>query len=229
VYLLPDDSQVPNVIQLTRIAERNTRIRPKIAFFMRLTRKLFAALACCGLSISGCHKGGEIHPDQPYVAKGVIMKSVVFHSAALNRDMPYRVFLPDRVKDGTKLPVVYLLHGGNGSYRDWSNDSTVSSYAAKGLILVMPEGEFSYYMNAAGEPKNRFEDYTFGDLIADVESKFPAANTRDKRAIIGISIGGFAAMDRSNADHATRSALSKVLIPERPHISTPLPDRTNLC
>lgn len=122
------------------------------------------------------------------------MKDVVFRSVALNRDMPYRVFLPELIEVGTKLPVVYLLHGGNGSFRDWSNDSTVSNYAAKGLILVMPEGEFSYYMNAAENPNDRFEDYTFGDVVVDVEKRFPAANTREKRAIIGISMGGFAAI-----------------------------------
>lgn len=107
--------------------------------------------------------------------------------------MPYRVFLPARIEPGAKLPVIYLLHGGNGSFRDWSNDSIVSIYA-NGLILVMPEGEFSYYMNAVEKPADRFEDYTFGDLISDVEARFPAAKTRDKRAVIGISMGGFAAM-----------------------------------
>ena len=168
---------------------------PKIAFSMRLTLKLALILALCsGLSIFGCHRDKPIHPDRPYVADSAVMRDVSFHSAALSRDMSYRVFLPVHVKEGTKLPVVYLLHGGNGSFRDWSNDSTVSDYTAKGLILVMPEGEFSYYMNAAAVPSDRFEDYTFGDLITDVESKFPAAKTRDKRAIIGISMGGFAAI-----------------------------------
>lgn len=122
------------------------------------------------------------------------MQDVIFHSAALGREMPYRVFLPAHIAAGTKLPVVYLLHRGNGGFRDWSNDSTVSGFASKGLILVMPEGEFSYYMNAAEKPADRFEDYTFTDLISDVESRFPAAATRDKRALIGISMGGFAAI-----------------------------------
>lgn len=122
------------------------------------------------------------------------MQDVAFHSAALNREMPYRVFLPAHVDGGAKLPVVYLLHGGNGNFRDWSNDSDVSSYAARGLILVMAEGEFSYYMNAAEKPGDRFEDYAFGDLISDAESRFPAAKTREKRAIIGISMGAFAAI-----------------------------------
>ena len=144
--------------------------------------------------VSGCHRPAPAGADHPYVAAGVTMQDVTFHSAALNRDMPYRVFLPAQVEAGAELPVVYLLHGGNGSFRDWSNDSMVSMYAAKGLILVMPEGEFSYYMNAAEKPANRFEDYIFEDLISDVESRFPVARTREKRAVIGISMGGFAAI-----------------------------------
>jgi putative tributyrin esterase len=146
------------------------------------------------LTIASCHKSQPPHEDHPYVAPGVVMQDVTFHSLALNRDMPYRVFLPSHIVPGVKLPTVYLLHGGNGGFRDWSNDSQVSNYAAKGIILVMPEGAFSYYMNAAEKAQDRYEDYTFTDLMSDVEARFPAANVRDKRAIIGISMGGFAAI-----------------------------------
>jgi S-formylglutathione hydrolase FrmB len=146
------------------------------------------------LPVGGCRQSQPVRPDHPYIAPGAVMQDVTFHSAALNREMPYRVFLPALIKPGERPPVVYLLHGGNGGFRDWSNDSTVSVYAAEGLILVMPEGEFSYYMNAAENPSARFEDYTFHDLIADVESRFPAATTKDKRGIVGISMGGFAAI-----------------------------------
>ena len=69
------------------------------------------------------------------------MRDVRFFSAALQRQMPYRVFLPAVISSGQKLPVVYLLHGGNGGFRDWSNDSEVAEYAARGLILVMPAGD----------------------------------------------------------------------------------------
>lgn len=141
-----------------------------------------------------CHKAQPPHPDHPYIASGVVIEDVTFFSSALGRDMPYRVFLPAHIIAGARLPVVYLLHGGNGSFRDWSNDSQVSNYAARGVILVMPEGAFSYYMNAAEKAEDKYEDFTFTDLISDVESRFPAANTRDTRAIIGISMGGFAAI-----------------------------------
>ncbi len=100
------------------------------------------------IQFAGCRSTEPANFDPPRVAPGVKVQDVTFHSAALNRDMPYRVFLPT-TSSGQESAVVYLLHGGNGAFRDWSNFSDVSRYADYGLILVMPEGEFSYYMNAA--------------------------------------------------------------------------------
>lgn len=109
--------------------------------------------------------------------------------------MPYRVFLPAKVVAGQKLPVIYLLHGGDGGgFRDWSNQSDVAAYAGRKLILVMPEGAYSYYMNAVEKPENRYEDYVLRDLISDVENRFPASKSRESRAVVGISMGGFAAV-----------------------------------
>lgn len=108
--------------------------------------------------------------------------------------MNYRVILPAHMSAAKKLPVVYLLHGGGGGFRDWSNYSDVARFAETGLILVMPEGESSYYTNAENPPQDRFEDYIVHDLIADVESRFPAAPARSSRAIVGVSMGGFGAV-----------------------------------
>ena len=79
--------------------------------------------------------------------------------------MPYRVFFPTNLPPGEKLPVVYLLHGGGGDYRSWSNDSDVSLYALKGLILVMPDGDESYFMNEVESPREKYEDYITKDLL----------------------------------------------------------------
>ena len=161
---------------------------------MKVHAASFRILATSLISLvpfTGCRRAA----DRPRIDPRVRMQDVTFHSAALNRNMPYRVFLPMNIAPGQRLPVVYLLHGGQGGeYRDWSNYTDVSRYAARGLILVMPEGGFSYYMNEAMKPGDRYEDYTFTDLIADVESRFPVAADRDHRAVIGISMGGFAAI-----------------------------------
>jgi putative tributyrin esterase len=116
---------------------------------------------------------------------------VTFHSIALNRDMPYRVVLPVSVVAGQELPVAYLLHGEGGGFGDWSNYSDVAQFAERGLILVMPEGNSSSYTNSVDRPQERYEDYIVSDLIADLESRFPAAAGRASRSIAGISMGGF--------------------------------------
>src|SRR5690349_7299750 len=118
----------------------------------------------------------------------------MFHSVSLQRDMPYRVILPASLPSNAKLPVMYLLHGGGGGYRDWSNYSDVAQFAEHGFILVMPEGNSSYYVNAAERPLDRYEDYITKDLIGDVESRFPIASGRTNRAIVGVSMGGFGAV-----------------------------------
>jgi len=152
----------------------------------------FPVLGVLATFLAGCHTDQLPVLDHPRLASGATMQDVNFFSAALKRQMPYRVFLPAKISPGQKLPVVYLLHGGNGNFRDWSNDSDVARYAPQGLILVMPEGAFSYYQNAALKPEDKYEDYLINDLIADVEDRFPAATGRENRAIIGISMGGFA-------------------------------------
>jgi len=164
---------------------------------MKLASTLrIAGIALCVtlLALSACHRATLLLPDHPQQSPGVTLQDVTFHSSALGRDMPYRVLLPADLPAGQKLPVVYLLHGGGGNFRDWSNNSNVAQYALKGLILVMPEGESSYYVNAVEAPRDRFEDYIASDLIADVEARLPARKGRESRAIAGVSMGGFAAI-----------------------------------
>jgi S-formylglutathione hydrolase FrmB len=130
--------------------------------------------------------------DHPRLAPGVSMRDVTFCSRALGRNMQYRVFLPATRDE--KLTVVYLLHGGGGTFRDWSNYSDVAQLVGGDLLLVMPEGGYSYYTNAAARPQDRYEDYIVNDLTADAESRFPARADREGRAIVGVSMGGFGAV-----------------------------------
>lgn len=125
------------------------------------------------------------------------MRDITFRSSALGRDMPYRVVVPATVKPDAKFPVIYLLHGGGADFHSWSNDSDVAGFAERGFILVMPEGSSSYYVNAVKRPQERYEDYIVTDLIANVEQNFPAVADREGRAIVGVSMGGFGAINLS--------------------------------
>jgi len=132
--------------------------------------------------------------DRPRLTPGVSLQDVTFRSAALNRDMQYRVISPLAMESGQKLKVVYLLHGRDAGFRDWSNYSDVARFAESGLLLVMPDAGLSYYTNAVKPPQDRYEDYIVHDLISDVESRFPVSTGRSNRAIVGVSMGGFGAV-----------------------------------
>ena len=163
---------------------------------MRPARVLSAVAAFfCLLVLTSCNREQPPIVDHPRLTSAVIMQDVTFFSPALQRQMPYRVVLPANYSSmGRKLPTLYLLHGGGGDFREWTNDSDVAKYAANGFILVMPEGNSSYYVNSATNPQDRYEDYVVRDLISDVEQRFPAAQSWDERAIIGVSMGGFGAI-----------------------------------
>ena len=205
------------------IAENNARspryhslrMSPHVA-----ARRLFIAAVSLLIALTiGCKHPGPLL-DHPRLAPGMRMVDVTFRSPALQRDMTYRVFLPASLAPGEKVPIVYLLHGGGGGYRDWSNNSGVAQYAAQGLVLVMPEGGSSYYVNSAAKPGDRFEDYIVQDLIPDAERRFPARSDRSGRAIVGVSMGGYGAI-RIAFDHPDRFAfvgtISAALdVPSRP-------------
>jgi putative tributyrin esterase len=163
----------------------------KTAIFSRFA----IGVLCAVLLLVSCSRKKEaIQLDSPRLTSNVTLLDVTFHSAALNREMPYRVILPAKIAVGQKLPVVYLLHGRGGSFHDWSNYSDVAHFATSGLLLVMPEGNASYYMNSATHPEDRYEDYIVTDLISDVERRFPVAVGRSHRAIVGVAMGGFGAI-----------------------------------
>jgi putative tributyrin esterase len=168
----------------------------------------------------GCGDEPVERPDRSLLSSDVLMRDVVFHSATLGREMQYRVMLPASVASQQKLRVVYLLHGGGGGFRDWSNYSDVARFTKADLVLVMPQGDYSYYVNAVEPPANRYEDYIVQDLLSDVEAKFPVAQGRANRAIIGVSMGGFGAIKIALSNpglFAFAGALSPAIdVPRRP-------------
>lgn len=167
------------------------------------------------------HRAKPLEPvfDHPRLAPGVIMRDVTFRSQALQREMQYRVFLPQSPGQ-EKLAVVYLLHGGGGTFRDWSNYSNVAQYGGRDFILVMPQGDYSYYTNFALRPGERYEDYIIHDLPADVAARFPARTDRGGQAIAGVSMGGFGAVNlalRHPEKFFFAGALSAAIdVPRRP-------------
>jgi len=146
----------------------------------------------------------------------------ILSSEALGADKRLFVYLPGGYDASeTRYPVIYLLHGLGGTERAWVSHGKLPEAAdAMGLpaIVVMPDGDASFYANAATEtPKAtcmrkrppfsageeaasfcvehpRYDDYMTRDLIAHVDATYRTIARREARAVTGISMGGFGAM-----------------------------------
>jgi putative tributyrin esterase len=118
-------------------------------------------------------------------------------SSLMGREMPYRVILPTGYSSRSqeRFPVIYLLHGLTGSHRNWTDLSSLGIYAqAYKVIIVTPEGANGWYTDSVASPSDKFESYIIQELIPEIEKKYRVIPARDKRAIAGLSMGGYGAL-----------------------------------
>lgn len=115
----------------------------------------------------------------------------------MGRDMPYRVITPMQkaVANDARYPVIYLLHGLTGHFNNWTDLTKLSDYAnGYKVIIVTPEGGDGWYTDSVSNDKEKWESYIVQELIPEVDKKFRTSPTRDKRAIAGLSMGGFGSL-----------------------------------
>lgn len=156
-------------------------------------QRVWVIAAALVLFCSCSRKAAAPIEDRPRIPADARVVDVTFHSSALSRDVQYRVVEPAEYH-GEPLPVVYLLHGANGTFRDWTNYSDVARYVGDGMLLVMPEADESWYTNSANNPKDRYEDYVVQDLPADVRERFSVRAGNNSTAAVGVSMGGYGAI-----------------------------------
>lgn len=126
------------------------------------------------------------------------MSKVVFgvlKSKLMQREIPYRVILPKNYDSlDKKYPVLYLLHGLFGSCDNWLVSTKMVDYSnSLETIFVLVEGGNGWYVDSESIPDNQFESYIIEELIPEVEKKFRIDSRKEKRAIAGLSMGGYGA------------------------------------
>jgi putative tributyrin esterase len=122
-------------------------------------------------------------------------------SAAMNKTYKAAVVLPTSYANNkTVYPVLYLLHGGSGHFRDWLTSTPdkmlVKNLADKyNLIIVMPEGEtFGWYLDSSFDPTNKFETHIINEVIPKIDGTYRTVKSNKGRVITGLSMGGHGAM-----------------------------------
>ena len=92
--------------------------------------------------------------------------------------------------------MLYLLHGGLGSYVDWTESSDVERLTRRtDVLVVMPDagrlGFYADWWNHGAGNKPGWETFHLTELRQILERGLGAG---DERAIAGLSMGGFGAM-----------------------------------
>ena len=130
-------------------------------------------------------------------AQKASVQTVQFQSQLVVATLPYNVILPPGYQASTtsRYPVLYLLHGWAGHYTDWVTRTNVADYAAQyRMIVVMPEGNDSWYVDSGVGPGDKYETYILKELIPDVDKRFRTIQARYGRAVAGLSMGGYGAI-----------------------------------
>jgi putative tributyrin esterase len=114
-----------------------------------------------------------------------------FFSQALIKQTSAYVILPE--VGAPPYPVLYLLHGLSDDHTIWLRRTSIERYVANlPLMVVMPDGGRGFYCDAA-------EGFQYGtaigvELSERIDRTFPTSPARDKRAVAGLSMGGYGAV-----------------------------------
>ena len=124
-------------------------------------------------------------------------KTYQLDSKLMKRQIPYRVILPLNYNaDKTaRFPVIYMLHGLGGSYRNLSEgENLLDDYAKFPFIIVSPDGGSGFYTDSATKTDDKWESYIVQELIPAIDKDFRTIAERRGRAVAGLSMGGFGAL-----------------------------------
>ncbi|GAB3822407.1 alpha/beta hydrolase family protein [Pontibacter rugosus] len=112
------------------------------------------------------------------------------------------VVTPDtyKKKKNGPFPVLYLLHGYSGNFRDWLTKTPDKNLLAElsdkyQMIIVTPEGGFSgWYLDSPIAPANQYETFITQELVQQVDNSYRTIKNKNSRFISGLSMGGHGAL-----------------------------------
>jgi len=153
------------------------------------------------------------------------------NSRILSGLIRYCVLLPpsygtvDAKHPAQHYPILYFLHGlGDNEQTLFKTggltviDDFREQHTLGDFLIVTPEAKASFYVNSA-DGKVRYSDFFLQEFIPHIESKYRVRRERRARAITGISMGGYGALQFAFAHPELFSAVSAesaALMPESP-------------
>lgn len=116
-----------------------------------------------------------------------------YNSQVLKKEVHLQILHPTPGKFEGPHPVLYLLHGLMVDETAWLRYTMLEQYAKdKNLIIVMPDGGRSYYINQKNGPNyNRLITKELPQIIGSI---FHVSDKKKDTFIAGMSMGGYGAM-----------------------------------
>jgi S-formylglutathione hydrolase FrmB len=162
------------------------------------------ALALLGAPAAARASASDLHVESR-TQLSPRLSEVTMSTPALDFPVKVRILVPDGYSDHPRrrYPVLYLLHGSFDTSASWTDKGAAESLTAGlPLIVVMPPaagkgnagGWASDWANEGRGGPPRWETFTMGQLIPWVDANLRTVPRRGKRAIAGLSMGGFTAM-----------------------------------
>lgn len=112
---------------------------------------------------------------------------------SLKKMVSFNALVPEGKKG--PFPVLYLLHGMSDNYTAWTRRTPIERYVqGLPLIVVMPDGDRSFYCDAVERPTWQYDTFVSSDLVSFIDQTFNTIAEREGRAIAGLSMGGYGAV-----------------------------------
>lgn len=128
---------------------------------------------------------------------GAEVDTVNTYSASMKKNIKAVVIKPSDYNNEKRFPVVYLLHGFSGNYKDWITKVPAIKDLADQyhLMIVCPDGDFaSWYFDSPEMPEMRYETYISSELVKWIDTHYQTISNKKGRAITGLSMGGHGAL-----------------------------------
>ncbi len=139
-------------------------------------------------------------PTTPVPLIGRVEQGVYF-SQVSGKEASYRVYLPPGYdEEDRRYPVLYLLHGWPYDESHWDllgvdevADQRIVAGALHPFMIVLPGADAVYVTTSGGAQS--FEEQLVNELMPHIDATFRSVQTREARAIGGISRGGVWALE----------------------------------
>lgn len=149
-------------------------------------------------------------------------ETVIIESSYLPSQDSVLIFTPESYPKDNSYPLVILLHGWSGNYKQWNSIVHLQDFSdTYNFIIACPDGFYdSWYLNNPLKPSTQYEDFFWNDFIPYLTNNYFIDSSNI--FISGLSMGGHGAIttflknpDFFNSAASTSGILDLTYFPDR--------------